>query len=58
MIVRTLEVGMLRTNCYLVVSESSREAAVIDPGGDPALTSNTRGLEATTRGFLLTHFSL
>lgn len=57
MIVRTLEVGMLRTNCYLVASQSSREAAVIDPGGDPALILGTlEELEATTRWILLTHF--
>lgn len=28
-----LEVGSLGTNCYIAYSESTREAAVIDPGG-------------------------
>lgn len=57
MIVRTLEVGMLRANCYLVVSEASREAAVIDPGGDPSVILGTlEELGATARAILLTHF--
>lgn len=30
----TLQVGQLGTNCYIVYSESSRQAAVIDPGGN------------------------
>lgn len=32
MIVETLSVGPIQTNCYLVVCEQTREAAVIDPG--------------------------
>lgn len=35
MIVETLPVGMLQANCYLAGCEESRQAAVIDPGGDP-----------------------
>lgn len=34
--VRTLVVGPLQTNCYLVSCEETREAIVIDPGGDAA----------------------
>lgn len=57
MIVRTLEVGMLHTNCYLVVSESSRDAAVIDPGSDAAaILDAVTELEAAVRMILLTHF--
>jgi hydroxyacylglutathione hydrolase len=33
-IVRTLSVGELATNCHIVGSESTLEAIVIDPGGD------------------------
>ena len=33
--VKTLEVGYLMTNCYVVADEESRECAVLDPGGDP-----------------------
>ncbi len=35
MIVRMLTVGPLATNCYLVGCPKTREALVIDPGGDP-----------------------
>ncbi len=34
MIVRTLTVGELATNCHIVGSETTREAIVIDPGDD------------------------
>ena len=34
MIVRTLTVGELATNCHIVGSETTLEAIVIDPGGD------------------------
>lgn len=64
MIIRTLEVGMLHTNCYLVVSEGSREAtdgrspaAIIDPGGEPdAILVAVEELDAAVRLVLLTHF--
>ncbi len=34
MIIETFTVGMLSTNCYVVNSEKSKEAIVIDPGLD------------------------
>jgi glyoxylase-like metal-dependent hydrolase (beta-lactamase superfamily II) len=34
MIIETFTVGMLSTNCYVVSSEKSKEAIVIDPGLD------------------------
>ncbi|MBI5528047.1 MAG: MBL fold metallo-hydrolase [Deltaproteobacteria bacterium] len=34
MIFTGLEVGPLQTNCYIAGDEASKEAAVIDPGGD------------------------
>ncbi|HBF43879.1 MAG TPA: MBL fold metallo-hydrolase [Desulfobacteraceae bacterium] len=34
MILKTLEVGPLLVNCYIVADENTREAAVFDPGGD------------------------
>ncbi len=36
MIVVSLPVGMIQTNCYLAACETTLEAAVIDPGGDPS----------------------
>ena len=35
MIISTLPVGLIQTNCYLVGCEETREGAVIDPGGHP-----------------------
>lgn len=34
MFLKKLVVGMLETNCYLIGCKSSKEAAVIDPGGE------------------------
>lgn len=34
MILEQLVVGMLQTNCYLLADEATRQAVVIDPGGD------------------------
>ena len=34
MIIRTLQVGPLQANCYIAGCEQTRQAAVIDPGGD------------------------
>ena len=32
--IKTLEVGQLGTNCYIVFCDDTREGVVIDPGGD------------------------
>ena len=37
MIIRTLLVGLVQTNCYLIGDEATGDGAVIDPGGDPDL---------------------
>ncbi|MBM4295819.1 MAG: MBL fold metallo-hydrolase [Deltaproteobacteria bacterium] len=34
MIQKGLEVGLLQVNCYIIGDEKTREAVVIDPGGD------------------------
>ena len=34
MLIKTLPVGMLETNCYIVTDEETKECAIIDPGGD------------------------
>jgi glyoxylase-like metal-dependent hydrolase (beta-lactamase superfamily II) len=36
MIIETLVVGMLQTNCYLIGDDQAGEGAIIDPGGDSA----------------------
>jgi hydroxyacylglutathione hydrolase len=35
LIVATLPVGMIQTNCYLVGCEETQEGVVVDPGGHP-----------------------
>lgn len=35
MIITTLPVGLIQTNCYIVGCEETKEGAVIDPGGHP-----------------------
>jgi len=34
MLIKTLPVGMLETNCYIVTEEDSGKCAIIDPGAD------------------------
>jgi glyoxylase-like metal-dependent hydrolase (beta-lactamase superfamily II) len=56
LIVDTLPVGPLQTNCYLVGCEQTHLGAVMDPGGDPAVILSAierRGL--TLEVILLTH---
>jgi len=34
MLIKTLPVGMLETNCYIVTDENTRQCAIIDPGAE------------------------
>jgi glyoxylase-like metal-dependent hydrolase (beta-lactamase superfamily II) len=34
MLIKTLVVGLLETNCYVIADSQTGEAAIIDPGGD------------------------
>jgi glyoxylase-like metal-dependent hydrolase (beta-lactamase superfamily II) len=34
MLIKTIVVGNLDTNCYIVTDEQTLKSAVIDPGGD------------------------
>ena len=34
MLIKTLPVGMLETNCYIVTDEETRQCAIIDPGAE------------------------
>ena len=35
--IKTLKVGGLQTNCYILLADSSDECVLIDPGGDPEI---------------------
>jgi len=37
MLIKTLPVGYLETNCYVVTDEGTRECAIIDPGADSSV---------------------
>jgi hydroxyacylglutathione hydrolase len=56
LIVETLPVGPLQTNCYLVGCEETRLGAVIDPGGDAAeILSAVERRKLALKYILLTH---
>lgn len=54
MIIKTIKVGNLQTNCYIVIDEKSKEAVVIDPGDEASkILSEIKGLKI--RYIILTH---
>jgi len=56
MIINTIPVSMFGTNCYIVGSDSTKEAMVIDPGDEPQTILNTldrQGLKLSL--IVLTH---
>lgn len=56
LIIETVVVGPLETNCYLVGDRRTRECAIIDPGGDEALiASEIEKHDLRPRLILLTH---
>ena len=59
MIFLGFEVGPLQTNCYIVGDEASKEAAVVDPGGDARLILGAlkeHGLRCTAIVITHAHF--
>lgn len=56
MYIETLQVGSLGTNCYLVGDEASKQAAVIDPGGEAGrILAAARQAELTISHIINTH---
>ena len=54
--IRTLVVGQLAANCYLVIDEATGDAAVIDPGDEPGkIKHEIRAAGADPKYILLTH---
>jgi hydroxyacylglutathione hydrolase len=54
--IKTVGVGMLGTNCYILMDEDTREGYIIDPGGDARKVLETaRGAGLLCRGILCTH---
>ncbi|MBR5738570.1 MAG: MBL fold metallo-hydrolase [Lachnospiraceae bacterium] len=53
---KTLVVGGLETNCYLVWNEASKEGFLVDPGSDPEwILSEIRTNGISLKAILLTH---
>lgn len=56
MIVKRIPAGVYAANCYILIDESTKECAVIDPGGDAEdLISYIGELGAKVKYILLTH---
>lgn len=56
MLIKTLPVGQLETNCYVVTDESSMDCAVIDPGDESnAILNYLEEHKMTCRAILITH---
>ena len=56
MIIVTLPVGLIQTNCYVVGCEETKEGAIIDPGGHPdRILAEVQRQGLTIRYVLNTH---
>ncbi len=56
MIIVTLPVGLIQTNCYVVGCEETKEGVIIDPGGDPdRILAEVQRQGLTVRYVLNTH---
>jgi len=56
LILKALVLGLLETNCYILADEKSREAVVIDPGGDfEEIKKEVKELNLTVKHIVLTH---
>ena len=56
MVIKTLPVGQLGTNCYIVTDEATRECVIIDPGADSgAILSFVTSNDLTVGAIFLTH---
>ena len=53
MVIKTLVVGPLATNCYIVTDESAGETCIIDPGADPSRIKKVLGKENLSPKFII-----
>lgn len=57
MLLKTLNVGRIHTNCYVLVCERTREALVIDPGDEPQVIQDAlTACDARLTLIALTHY--
>lgn len=56
MLIKTLTLGPLQTNCYIVADEATKEAMVIDPGDEPERINDVLKEDGLTLKYIvLTH---
>jgi hydroxyacylglutathione hydrolase len=56
LVIKRLEVGMLGTNCYIVMDDESREGYVIDPGAEArTITQAAADMRLKCKAVLCTH---
>lgn len=56
MIIKRLQAGVYAANCYLVIDENTKDAFIVDPGGDADDIINIIKQEAlNVKGIVLTH---
>ncbi|MDQ0149999.1 MBL fold metallo-hydrolase [Eubacterium multiforme] len=56
MIIKTIPAGMYDANCYIVIDEDTKEACILDPGGDDVrLEGIIKDLDVKPKFILLTH---
>ncbi|MBD7911505.1 MULTISPECIES: MBL fold metallo-hydrolase [Clostridium] len=56
MIIKTLVIGAIQENCYIVIDEETMEAVILDPGGNgPEISKVADDLGAKVKYVLLTH---
>mgnify|MGYP002625649384 CR=1 FL=1 len=54
--VKSMQIGPVMVNCYLLVNEDDKKVVVVDPGGDPAVvSSHIEDLGCEPVAVLLTH---
>ncbi len=54
--IKSIQVGGLATNCYILIDEAAKKAAVIDPGDEAdRILAQLNGLDAQVEYILLTH---
>jgi glyoxylase-like metal-dependent hydrolase (beta-lactamase superfamily II) len=54
--IASLSLGFIGTNCYIVADSETKDAVVIDPGGDaPAVLSTAKEMGVSLRAIWLTH---
>lgn len=56
MIIKAIPAGIYDANCYIVMDEKTKDAVVLDPGGDGEMLERAiKDIGANVKGILLTH---